>query len=192
MDHTRNFDSVQPSAPLTPAVQGSAVLFYFVLTNPRTQIPSCSTLYRGRGRDGTIRPGCTVAGGRADPRGHLLSKRRHANWKMPHHCTHPGAHLSTHLCTSVPAGRAPHPCPGRRLTHHSLGESAELHVVGGENRLLVALDEGRLLSDQPQPVLQTRTHVTARPRGPLGGGDGRGGHTHRVDDDGDAPGLGRF
>lgn len=39
-------------------------------------------------------------------------------------------------------------------------------MVGGENRLLVALDEGRLLSDQPQPVLQTRTHVTARPRGP--------------------------
>ena len=39
------------------------------------------------------------------------------------------------------------------LTHHSLGQSAELHVVGGEDRLPVALDEGRLLGDKPEPVL---------------------------------------
>ena len=45
------------------------------------------------------------------------------------------------------------------LTHHGLGQSAELHVVGGEDRLPVALDEGRLLGDKPEPVLRTRTQV---------------------------------
>lgn len=41
-------------------------------------------------------------------------------------------------------------------THHGFRESAEFHVVGSENGLLVALDEGRVPSDQPQPVLQAR------------------------------------
>ena len=65
------------------------------------------------------------------------------------------------------------PAPGRQHTHHGLGESAELHVVGGENGLLVALDEGRLLRDQPQPVLQARIPVTAGPRGRRGRGGRR-------------------
>ena len=53
------------------------------------------------------------------------------------------------------------------LTHHGLGQSAKLHVVGGEDRLPVALDEGRLLGDKPEPVLQTRTQVTQeQPQGP--------------------------
>lgn len=56
---------------------------------------------------------------------------------------------------------------GGWLTHHSLGQSAKLHVVGGEDRLPVALDERRLLGEEPEPVLQMRTQVTwGRPQGP--------------------------
>lgn len=55
---------------------------------------------------------------------------------------------------------------GGWLTHHSLRQSAKLHVVGGEDRLPVALDECRLLGDEPERVLQMRTQVTqGRPRG---------------------------
>ena len=55
---------------------------------------------------------------------------------------------------------------GGWLTHHSLGQSAKLHVVGREDRLPVALDECRLLGDEPEPVLQMRTQVTqGQPRG---------------------------
>lgn len=62
-------------------------------------------------------------------------------------------------------GACIHP-PGSPLTHHSIIQSAELHVVGGEDRLLVALDEGWLLSDQPQAVLhrtRSRAHCTGLP-----------------------------
>lgn len=81
---------------------------------------------------------------------------------------------------------------GGWLTHHSLGQSAELHVVGGEDCLPVALDECRLLGDEPEPILQTRTQVTRAAAGAVvKRGQGRG-HTHRIDDHRDAPGLGRF
>lgn len=56
--------------------------------------------------------------------------------------------------------------PGGPLTHHSVIQSAELHVVGSEHSLPVAMDEGRLLSDQPQAILhrtRSRAHCTGLP-----------------------------
>lgn len=48
---------------------------------------------------------------------------------------------------------------GGQQTHHGVRESGEFPVVGSENGLPVAVDEGRVLSNEPQPILQTRTGI---------------------------------
>ena len=48
---------------------------------------------------------------------------------------------------------------GGQQTHHGIRESGEFPVVGSENGLPVAVDEGRVLSNEPQPILQTRTGI---------------------------------
>jgi hypothetical protein len=83
------------------------------------------------------------------------------------------------------------PCPMKPPTHHSFPEPAELHVVGSENGLLVTLDEGWLLCNQPQAILR-RTRMDPHWTGlealcfPCGEWKG---HTHRVDDNRDVSGL---
>lgn len=48
---------------------------------------------------------------------------------------------------------------GGQQTHHGVRESGEFPVVGSENGLPVAVDKGRVLSNEPQPILQTRTGI---------------------------------
>lgn len=117
--------------------------------------------------------------------GHLHVRPYRDRWgrgrsrAVPHPCSGPGG-LTPHLL-------------GGQQTHHSFREPAEFHVVGSENGLPVALDEGRVLSDQPQPVLQTRTGMySPAPGAQPGEGAGEESRTHCVDDDGDVPGLGCF
>lgn len=87
-----------------------------------------------------------------------------------------GCITSEHVPTPPQDMEGLHCLSGGQQTHHSFTESDELHVVGCENSLLVALDESRLLSDQPQPILhKTRTPIYCMVlRTWLGGGDRKG------------------
>ena len=106
------------------------------------------------------------------------------------HSTSPSLSLQMHLQGPVAAEpqsmsppllriRRARTLSGGHQTHHSFTESDELHVVGCEDGLLVALDEGWLLSDQPQPILhRTRTPIYCMALGTwLWGGDRRRGAT---------------